>query len=164
MMPPICEMCEKDFDPDEEGGLVYFRKTRESERFEKQLRAFKIMPGIYKSAIMPENWSISSCRLSKFAPDENVRALKPSLVIIDCKCSLDISKSSTTAKVALDGAEFVAGRSSIGFRGSKILNSVPTPTVLVTCSAPPSLSTLRLATDKPIPAPGKRWPVECSPR
>ena len=122
------------------------------------------MPGIYKSAIMPENWSISSCRLSKFAPDENVRALKPSLVIIDCKCSLDISKSSTTAKVALDGAEFVAGRSSIGFRGSKILNSVPTPTVLVTCSAPPSLSTLRLATDKPIPAPGKRWPVECSPR
>lgn len=36
MMPPECEICGKDFDPDDEGGLVYFKKTEECIQFEKR--------------------------------------------------------------------------------------------------------------------------------
>lgn len=36
MMPPMCEICEKDFDPDKEGALVYFKKTEESLAFERR--------------------------------------------------------------------------------------------------------------------------------
>jgi hypothetical protein len=36
MMPPICEICEMDFDPDEGGALLYFRKTEESRKFERK--------------------------------------------------------------------------------------------------------------------------------
>ena len=44
--------------------------------------------------------------------------------MIDCKCSLDISKSSTTANLAFDGVDDTEGESSNGFIGSDILNSV----------------------------------------
>ena len=37
-MPPRCEICQKDFDPDEEGALVYFRKTDTGEKFETEAK------------------------------------------------------------------------------------------------------------------------------
>lgn len=38
MKPPICEICNKDFDPQKEGGLLYFKQTKEDKRFEKRMR------------------------------------------------------------------------------------------------------------------------------
>lgn len=123
------------------------------------LRLF--MFGIYKLVIMFENWSIFLCRLSKFVLDENVCVLKFFLVIIDCKCSLDIFKLLIMVKVVLDGVELVVGRFLIGFRGSKILNFVLILIVLVICSVLFSLLMLCLVIDKLIFVFGKCWLVEC---
>ena len=38
MRPPICEICDRDFNPDKEGGLLYFKETPEGRAFEKQVR------------------------------------------------------------------------------------------------------------------------------
>ena len=35
-MPPICAICRKDFRDSNEGGLVYFRKTKEGKEFEEK--------------------------------------------------------------------------------------------------------------------------------
>ena len=36
MMPPICEICYREFDPDKEGGLVYFRETQKGREFARR--------------------------------------------------------------------------------------------------------------------------------
>lgn len=38
MRPPICEICEKYFNPDEAGGLVYFKETEAGREFERKCR------------------------------------------------------------------------------------------------------------------------------
>lgn len=38
MMPPICEVCAREFDPDTEGALVYFRETARGRAFERKAR------------------------------------------------------------------------------------------------------------------------------
>jgi len=37
MMPPICEICSKRFDPDKEGGLVYFKETGNGREFDRRV-------------------------------------------------------------------------------------------------------------------------------
>lgn len=37
MMPPICEICEKEFDPDQEGALLYFKKTEKGIEFDRKV-------------------------------------------------------------------------------------------------------------------------------
>ena len=37
MRPPICEICNKDFNPDREGGLLYFKKTPEGLEFDRRV-------------------------------------------------------------------------------------------------------------------------------
>ena len=38
MRPPICEICNKDFNPTKEGGLLYFKETPEGRAFEKRVK------------------------------------------------------------------------------------------------------------------------------
>jgi hypothetical protein len=38
MMPPICEVCGREFNPDVEGGLIYFRETERGRAFEQKAR------------------------------------------------------------------------------------------------------------------------------
>jgi len=38
MRPPICEICDKEFDPDKEGGLIDFKETQEGRAFAKRIR------------------------------------------------------------------------------------------------------------------------------
>jgi len=38
MMPPICEICSREFDPDEEGGLIYFKETEDGRAFERRVK------------------------------------------------------------------------------------------------------------------------------
>ena len=40
-MPPICEICSREFDPDMEGGLIYFKETKRGRAFEKKAREEK---------------------------------------------------------------------------------------------------------------------------
>ena len=42
MMPPICEICSREFDPDKEGGLIYFKETEKGRAFERRAKAEKI--------------------------------------------------------------------------------------------------------------------------
>ena len=37
MRPPICEICDKEFDPDKEGGLIDFKETSEGIAFSKRV-------------------------------------------------------------------------------------------------------------------------------
>ncbi len=37
MKPPICELCDKDFNPDEGGGLIYFKKTEKGLEFDRKV-------------------------------------------------------------------------------------------------------------------------------
>ena len=37
-MPPICEVCSREFDPDREGGLIYFKETEEGRAFEEKAK------------------------------------------------------------------------------------------------------------------------------
>lgn len=41
-MPPICEICSKEFNPDKEGGLIYFKETEKGRAFERKAKAEKI--------------------------------------------------------------------------------------------------------------------------
>lgn len=36
MKPPICEICHREFNPDKEGGLVYFRQTKKGREFARR--------------------------------------------------------------------------------------------------------------------------------
>ena len=36
MLPPVCEICSREFNPDVEGELVYFRETERGRAFEKR--------------------------------------------------------------------------------------------------------------------------------
>jgi hypothetical protein len=38
MIPPICEICYRKFNPDKEGDLVYFKKTKKGEEFEEKAK------------------------------------------------------------------------------------------------------------------------------
>ncbi len=38
MMPPVCEVCAREFNPDEEGGLIYFRETAQGRAFERKAK------------------------------------------------------------------------------------------------------------------------------
>jgi len=38
MRPPICEICNKDFNSSKEGGLLYFKETPEGREFEKRVK------------------------------------------------------------------------------------------------------------------------------
>lgn len=37
MRPPICEVCHKEFDPRNEGGLIFFKETVEGRAFHKKV-------------------------------------------------------------------------------------------------------------------------------
>ena len=37
MRPPICEICDRDFDPHKEGGLIDFKETPEGRAFDKRV-------------------------------------------------------------------------------------------------------------------------------
>jgi hypothetical protein len=37
MRPPICEICDRGFNPDNEGGLIGFKKTSEGKAFDKRV-------------------------------------------------------------------------------------------------------------------------------
>lgn len=37
MRPPICDVCDREFDPDREGGLLYFKETIEGRAFDKRV-------------------------------------------------------------------------------------------------------------------------------
>jgi len=37
MRPPICEICDLDFDPDNKIGLLYFKETLEGREFDKRV-------------------------------------------------------------------------------------------------------------------------------
>ena len=39
MMPPICEICSKEFNPDKEGGLIYFKEAEKGRAFERRAKA-----------------------------------------------------------------------------------------------------------------------------
>jgi len=41
MMPPICEICSREFNPDKEGGLIYFKKTEKGKAFEEKAKKKK---------------------------------------------------------------------------------------------------------------------------
>jgi len=41
MMPPICEICSREFNPDKEGGLIYFKETEEGRAFERRAKVEK---------------------------------------------------------------------------------------------------------------------------
>lgn len=38
MMPPVCVICSRSFDPDSEGGLIYFKKSDEGREFDRSVR------------------------------------------------------------------------------------------------------------------------------
>jgi len=38
MKPPVCEICHREFNPDKEGGLVFFRETEKGREFERRAR------------------------------------------------------------------------------------------------------------------------------
>lgn len=38
MRPPICEICNRDFNPDKEGGLLYFKETQEGRDFDRRVK------------------------------------------------------------------------------------------------------------------------------
>jgi hypothetical protein len=38
MKPPICDVCFKEFHPDKEGALVYFKETEKGREFERMAR------------------------------------------------------------------------------------------------------------------------------
>ena len=38
MRPPICDICDKEFDPNKEGGLIDFKETPEGRTFAKRVR------------------------------------------------------------------------------------------------------------------------------
>ena len=40
-MPPVCEICSREFDPDKEGGLIYFKETEEGRAFEVKAKGKK---------------------------------------------------------------------------------------------------------------------------
>ena len=37
MRPPICDICNRDFDSDLEGGLFYFKETTEGKEFDRRV-------------------------------------------------------------------------------------------------------------------------------
>ena len=37
MRPPICEICDRDFNPDSRSGLLYFKETSEGREFDKRV-------------------------------------------------------------------------------------------------------------------------------
>ena len=37
MRPPICEVCQKEFYPKKEGGLIFFKETAEGRAFHKRV-------------------------------------------------------------------------------------------------------------------------------
>jgi len=41
VMPPICEICSREFDPDKEGGLIYFKETEKGRAFEEKAKEEK---------------------------------------------------------------------------------------------------------------------------
>jgi len=38
MKPPLCELCNREFNPDNEGGLIYFKKTKKGLDFDRRVR------------------------------------------------------------------------------------------------------------------------------
>ena len=38
MKPPICEICYRKFNPDEEGGLIFFKQTEKGKEFDRRVR------------------------------------------------------------------------------------------------------------------------------
>ena len=43
MRPPICDVCDREFDPDREGGLLYFKETPEGRAFDKRVEEEEIV-------------------------------------------------------------------------------------------------------------------------
>jgi len=41
VMPPICEICSREFNLDEEGGLIYFKETKAGRAFEEKAKEEK---------------------------------------------------------------------------------------------------------------------------
>ena len=41
VMPPICEICSREFEPDKEGGLIYFKETEKGRAFEEKAKEEK---------------------------------------------------------------------------------------------------------------------------
>jgi len=41
-MPPKWEICSKEFNPDKEGGLIYFKETEKGRAFERRAKVEKI--------------------------------------------------------------------------------------------------------------------------
>lgn len=37
MRPPICDICNRDFNPDKEGGLLDFKETEEGREFDRRV-------------------------------------------------------------------------------------------------------------------------------
>jgi len=37
MRPPICEICDQDFDPDSKSGLLYFKESQEGREFDRRV-------------------------------------------------------------------------------------------------------------------------------
>ena len=40
-MPPKWEICSKEFNPDKEGGLIYFKETEKGRAFERRAKTEK---------------------------------------------------------------------------------------------------------------------------
>jgi len=81
MMPPICEICSREFNPDVIGGLIYFRETKRGRDFERRVSEEKWIRHPLDSAWFCGIHSGEAKKLVNLTIDDALKTIKKNYIV-----------------------------------------------------------------------------------